>query len=175
MISQILNFDDYNGGPLQSRHGTGIRSRTPNLCQPPHSITIVCRHSPPALEPFLAEVEQFALGDYIERTAAGLGSCERQKGGLSPKSFTPTQACPVALWLKADLRLPSSVFEGSLLADNMTTTSQLDARYSGASLNPLSSSSDYDPLLNTTEPALMATFYPYARPRSSLCRRPDLS
>ncbi len=161
MISQILNFDDYNGGTYNP--GT---EQAYALALPTYAATAFYYHrlpsQPAALEPFLAEVEQFALGDYMSALLQGSELGNARKEAIAEKLHSYT-GLPVALWLKADLRVPSSVFEGSLLADSMTTTSQLDARYSGASLNPLSSSSDYDPLINTIVPALMAAFYPYAR------------
>ncbi len=162
MLSQILSFDDFNGGVYHP--GT---DQSYALALPSFAATAYYYHRLPVqprdLRSFLVEVEHFALSDYMIALLQGSELSENQKKAIAEKLHGYT-GLSAALWLKADLRMPSPVFEGSLLGDSATTVGQLDARFSGPSPSPLDSSApNYDPLLNDISPALTAAFYQYAR------------
>ena len=94
---------------------------------------------PPALEPFLKEVEEFTNGPYAHALALGtdIGADEKQSVAEKLHEYT---GLPVAYLLKADLRVSGGEFEKTLQDDADLTTGRLDTRFSGPSIDPLSRS-----------------------------------
>ena len=117
---------------------------------------------PPALEPFLAEVEQFAMGPYSHALALGtdLGADEKQQVAEKLHQYT---GLPVAYLLKADLRVNGGEFEKTLQDDQDITTGRLDTRFSGPTLDPLSEGADYDPQSSAISSAYVSLFNDYVR------------
>jgi len=117
---------------------------------------------PPALEPFLTQVEQFALGPYAHALAEGtdLGAEEKQQVAEKLHEYT---GLPAAYWAKADLRVNGGEFRKMLQDSTDVTTGRLDTRFSGPDLDPLSEGAQYDPQSAAISSAYIALFNDYVR------------
>jgi carboxypeptidase C (cathepsin A) len=117
---------------------------------------------PATLEPFLAEVEQYAMGDYMSALLAGSELPAARKQAVAEKLHEYT-GLPVTLLLRANLRMTGGEFEKDLQLDDATTTGRLDSRYKGPDMDPMSQSSDYDPQSNAISSAYTAAENSYVR------------
>jgi carboxypeptidase C (cathepsin A) len=117
---------------------------------------------PAALEPFLKDAEDFALGDYAHALALGtdLSKEDKQKVAEKLHGFI---GLPTAYLVKANLRVSGGEFEKALQDDLDLTTGRLDTRYSGPSLNPLSEGAEYDPQSSAISSAYVSLFNDYIR------------
>jgi carboxypeptidase C (cathepsin A) len=117
---------------------------------------------PAALEPFLAEVETYALGPYAAALAKGtdLSSAEKQQVAEKLHEYA---GLPAAYWIKANLRVSGGQFEQALQADENLTTGRLDTRFSGPAIDALSESADYDPQSAAISSAYVSMFNQYVR------------
>lgn len=160
MLSQILT---YNSSPDRAEPAQDIPYE---LALPTYAATAWYHHRLPnqttALQPFLSEVETFALGDFAHALAMGTALPEADKKAIAEKLHEYT-GLPVSLLLKANLRIDGGVFEKSLQDDQDTTTGRLDTRYSGPTLDPLSRGAEYDPMSASIASAYVATFNDYVR------------
>ena len=162
LLSQILNFDLSPDGPT----GTPGIDLPYQTVLPTYAATAWYHHKLPAehknLESLLAEVEQFAMGDYARALAAGsdLGAAER--GAIAEKLHQYT-GLSVAYILKADLRIDGGEFRQTLQGDDGMTTGRLDTRFSGPEIDPLSQRADYDPQSAALSSAYVSAFNDYAR------------
>jgi carboxypeptidase C (cathepsin A) len=117
---------------------------------------------PPALEPFLKEVEEFTNGPYAHALAQGTDVGTEEKQAVAEKLHQYT-GLPVAYLLKANLRVNGGEFEKTLQDDQDMTTGRLDTRFSGPNLNPLSESAEYDPQSAAISSAYVSLFNDYVR------------
>lgn len=117
---------------------------------------------PPALEPFLKEVEEFTTGAYAHALAQGTDVTAEEKQAVAVKLHQYT-GLPVAYLLKADLRVSGGEFEKTLQDDQNMTTGRLDTRFSGPHLDPLSQNADYDPQSSAISSAYVSLFNDYVR------------
>ncbi len=99
---------------------------------------------PPALEPFLKEVEDFAMGEYMHALAEGNDLSDAQKRAVAEKLHAYT-GLPVDYVLKANLRVTANEFEKALEDAEGMTTGRYDSRFLGPTLDPLSEGAEYDP------------------------------
>ena len=99
---------------------------------------------PPALAPFLNEVEEFAMGEYTHALAQGTALSSSDKQSVAEKIHHYT-GLPVAYVLKANLRINGGQFEKAFADDDNMTTGRYDTRYLGPTLDPLSEGAEYDP------------------------------
>ena len=90
---------------------------------------------PQSLPAFLQRVEQFAGGAYAHALFEGAALPADEKGRIATQLARDT-GLPASLWLKADLRIPLSVFQRRLLGDG-ASTGRFDARFSTPELQPL--------------------------------------
>ncbi len=90
---------------------------------------------PPDLPKFIAEVENFAGQAYQQALFAGSALPDADKRAIADQlaSFTGIAA---DLWLKADLRMPLSVFQRNVLRDRRMT-GRYDERYTLLQMQPL--------------------------------------
>lgn len=162
LLSQILSFDTSIDGP---EFNPGI-DLPYVLGLPTYAATAFYHHKlpqqPAALEPFLREVEAYALGPYAQALMAGSRLGDAQKQAVAAKLHEYT-GLPVAYLLKADLRVSGGMFEHELQAGATTTTGRLDTRFSGPSIDPLGKSSEYDPQSSAISSAYVAAFNDYVR------------
>jgi carboxypeptidase C (cathepsin A) len=116
----------------------------------------------PALEPFLKEVEDFAMGAYSHALAQGTDISADEKQATAEKLHNYT-GLPTAYILKANLRVNGGEFEKTLQDDQDLTTGRLDTRYSGPTIDPLSQFADYDPQSSAISSAYVSVFNDYVR------------
>jgi carboxypeptidase C (cathepsin A) len=117
---------------------------------------------PPALEPFLKEVEDYAFGEYAHALSQGTDLPDAEKQQVAQKLHEYT-GLSVAYLLKADLRVSGGGFTKNLQDEEGLTTGRLDTRFSGPSLDPLSAESEYDPQSSAISSAYVALFNDYVR------------
>jgi len=101
--------------------------------------------NPPAeLQPFLKQVEHFAMTEYADALNQGnaLSPSEFEKVANTLHDYTGLSTTYIE---KANLRVTASQFMQQLLNDQDLTTGRLDARFTGPSMDPLSETPDYDP------------------------------
>ena len=162
LLSQILSFDNSIDGPKWS---PGV-DQAYALALPTFAATAFYHHKlpaqPAALEPFLAEVEQYALGDYLAALLQGSELPEAKKQAVAEKLHGYT-GLPVAYLLRANLRVSGAAFSKQLQLQDETTTGRLDARYKGPDLDPLSADAEYDPQSNAISSAYTAALNQYMR------------
>jgi carboxypeptidase C (cathepsin A) len=144
LLSAILSFDNSADSP---EWNPGV-DQAYALALPTYAASAFYHHKlptqPPALEPFLTEVENFALTDYETALLAGSQLSETQKQAIAEKLHNYT-GLPVAYILKANLRVNGGEFSKTLQDAEGITTGRLDTRYTGPDLDRLSQGADYDP------------------------------
>ena len=98
---------------------------------------------PTDLTAFLAQVRQFALGDYQQALAKGshLGAAERDAVAAKLHEYTGISE---TYWREANLRLTPDRFEKELLRGEARTVGRLDARYVGIDHDAAGESPEYD-------------------------------
>jgi carboxypeptidase C (cathepsin A) len=162
LLSQILSFDNSIDGP---KWNPGV-DQAYALALPTFAATAFYHHKlptqPAALEPFLAEVEQYAMGDYMAALLQGSELPEAKKQAAAEKLHGYT-GLPVAYLLRANLRVSGGAFSKQLDLADETTTGRLDARYKGPDLDPLSADAEYDPQSNAISSAYTAALNQYMR------------
>ncbi|MFZ0498386.1 MAG: hypothetical protein WAU49_16825 [Steroidobacteraceae bacterium] len=162
LLSQILSYDESTG---QAHYDPGV-DLPYELALPTYAATAWYHHKLPnsgqPLEPFLKEVEQFALTDYAHALSAGSTLSPDQRDTIAAKLHDYT-GLPVSYIEKADLRIDGGEFEQNLLGAADMTTGRLDTRFSGPSLDPLSERAGYDPQSASIGSAYVAAFNNYVR------------
>jgi carboxypeptidase C (cathepsin A) len=162
LLSQILNFDL---SPDRPEGNPGID--TPyQTALPTYAATAWYHKKLPGdhkdLESLLAEVEQFAMGDYARALAAGSDLSPADKRAIAEKLHGYT-GLSVEYILKADLRIDGGEFRQTLQDDAGLTTGRLDTRFSGPDIDPLSQRAEYDPQSTALGSAYVSAFNEYAR------------
>jgi carboxypeptidase C (cathepsin A) len=119
---------------------------------------------PADLPAFLAQVEQFATGDYAQALIKGndLPHAERQRVAQQLSAFT---GLSVPYLLKTNLRIEYGAFQKELLGEQGLTVGTLDTRFLGSTLDPLSKVASYDPQGSAIGPAYIAAWQSYVRDR----------
>jgi carboxypeptidase C (cathepsin A) len=117
---------------------------------------------PAALEPFLKDVEEFAMGPYAHALALGTDLTAAEKQKVAEKLHEDI-GLPVAYLLKANLRVNGGEFEKTLQDDQDLTTGRLDTRFSGPNLDSLSKQAEYDPQSSAISSAYVSLFNDYVR------------
>jgi carboxypeptidase C (cathepsin A) len=162
LLSQILSFDLSPDRP-SGNPGVDLPYQT---VLPTYAATAWYHHKLPTEHPslaaFLAEVEQFAMGDYARALAAGSELTAEQRAAIAAKLHEYT-GLPVDYILKADLRIDGGEFRQNLQSQGDLTTGRLDSRFSGPDLDPLSQRADYDPQAAALSSAYVTAFNEYAR------------
>ena len=162
LLSQILSYDESTG---MVRYEPGI-DLPYEVALPSYAATAWYHHklpnAPRQLEPFLEEVEHFALTDYARALRAGASLSFDQRDAIATKLHDYT-GLPVSYIEKADLRIDGGEFEHALQSDADLTTGRLDSRFSGPSLDPLSERADYDPQSAAISSAYASAFNNYVR------------
>jgi carboxypeptidase C (cathepsin A) len=162
LLSQILNFDL---SPDRPEGNPGID--TPyQTALPTYAATAWYHKKLPGdhkdLESLLAEVEQFAMGEYGRALAAGSDLSPADKRAIAEKLHGYT-GLSVEYILKADLRIDGGEFRQTLQDDAGLTTGRLDTRFSGPDIDPLSQRAEYDPQSTALGSAYVSAFNEYAR------------
>jgi carboxypeptidase C (cathepsin A) len=162
LLSQILNFDLSPDRPT-GNPGIDLPYQT---VLPTYAATawyhkkLSGEH--PDLEALLAEVEQFAMGDYGRALAAGSDLSAAGRRAIAEKLHQYT-GLSVEYILKADLRIDGGEFRQTLQGDAGLATGRLDTRFSGPDLDPLAQRADYDPQSSALSSAYVSAFNDYVR------------
>jgi len=117
--------------------------------------------NPPAqLQPFLQQVQQFAMNEYAQALSQGnaLSQTEFDKVANTLHEYTGLSTAYIE---KANLRVTASEFEHQLLGSQDLTTGRLDARFTGPSMDPLSEVAFYDPQAAAISSAYVSAFNEY--------------
>ena len=162
LLSQILSFDLSPDRPT-GNPGVDLPYQT---VLPTYAATAWYHHKLPVehadLPALLAEVEQFAMGDYGRALAAGSELEPAQRAAVAEKLHEYT-GLPVDYILRADLRIDGGEFRQNLQAGEEKTTGRLDTRFSGPDIDPLSQRANYDPQSAALSSAYVSAFNEYAR------------
>ena len=160
-LSQVLNFDN---GPDAPQFNPGIDDPYV-LVLPSYAATAWYHHKldnpPQTLDPWLAQVEQFTLGEYAQALAAGPNLTLARKTEIAT-TLHGYIGLPVDYLLRSNLRVNGGQFEKTLLGDDVTT-GRLDSRFSGPTADPMSRESTYDPQFTAILSAYTAAFNDYVR------------
>ncbi len=119
-------------------------------------------NKPKDLEPFLKEVETFALNDYAVALNKGTTLDSVSFNQIAQKLHDYT-GLPVDYIRKGNLRINGPQFEQALLGEKSQITGRLDSRFSGPAPDPLSEYAQYDPMDSYIDGAFTATFNNYVR------------
>ncbi len=119
-------------------------------------------NQPENLEPFLKEVEHFAMNEYTVALNKGATIDSTSYNEIVQKLHNYT-GLPETYIRKANLRVSGPRFEQALLGDENKVTGRLDSRFSGSAFDPLSETSEYDPMDSYIDAAFTATFNNYVR------------
>jgi carboxypeptidase C (cathepsin A) len=162
LLSQILNFDLSPDRPT-GNPGVDLPYQT---VLPTYAATAWYHKKLPAqhenLEAFLAEVEQFAMGDYGRALAAGSDLAPAERSAIAEKLHQYT-GLSIEYILRADLRIDGGEFRQTLQGDAGLATGRLDTRFSGPDLDPLAQRADYDPQSSALSSAYVSAFNEYLR------------
>jgi carboxypeptidase C (cathepsin A) len=136
------------------------------LVLPSYAATAYYHHKlpvqPKELEPFLKEVENFALTDYALALNKGADLDEASLNAMAEKLHNYT-GLPVSYLKKANLRVRGPQFSQTLLGDDNQITGRLDSRFAGDAIDPLSENAEYDPMNSFIASAFTATLNTYMR------------
>jgi carboxypeptidase C (cathepsin A) len=162
LLSQVLNFTTFLDG-VHTNPGDDL----PYVLALPTYAATAWYHKklnpqPPALEPFLKEVEDFAVGEYEHALAQGTDLSAAEKQSVAEKLHGYT-GLPVAYLIKANLRVDGGEFEKSFADSEDLTTGRYDTRFTGPTIDPLSESADYDPQSAAISSAYVSLFNEYIR------------
>src|SRR5271156_3316234 len=162
LLSQILSFDL---SPDRPTNNPGIDLPYETVL-PTYAATAWYHHKlagdHPDLPALLAEVEQFAMGDYARALAAGSDLPAAERTAIAQKLHDYT-GLPVEYILKADLRIDGGEFRQTLQSAEEMTTGRLDTRFSGPDIDPLSQRANYDPQSSALSSAYVSAFNDYSR------------
>ncbi|MGE5326163.1 MAG: S10 family peptidase, partial [Deltaproteobacteria bacterium] len=162
LLSQILNYD-FDGDSPQDNPGMDLIYQ---LLLPTYAASAWYHHKLPGshaeLEPFLKEVENFAMTDYAQALAAGSELSAEQRRATAEKLREYT-GLPVEYIEKADLRVNVGEFIKTLQSADDLTSGRLDTRFTGPTLDPLSKEAEYDPQSAAISSAYVAAFNDYVR------------
>jgi carboxypeptidase C (cathepsin A) len=162
LLSQILNFDLSPDRPT-GNPGVDLPYQT---VLPTYAATAWYHQKLPGehkdLNALLAEVEQFAMGEYSRALAAGSELSAAERSSIAEKLHQYT-GLPVDYILRADLRIDGGEFRQNLRGPEGMTTGRLDSRFAGPDLDPLAQRAEYDPQSSALGSAYVSAFNEYAR------------
>jgi carboxypeptidase C (cathepsin A) len=162
LLSQVLNFSTF----IDGAKGTPGVDLPFVLALPTYAATAWYHkklpQQPAALEPFLKEVEEYAMGPYSHALALGTDLGDEEKQAVAGKLHEYT-GLPVAYLLKANLRVDGGEFEKTFADSDDLTTGRYDTRFTGPTIDPLSQKADYDPQSEAISAAYVALLNQYVR------------
>jgi carboxypeptidase C (cathepsin A) len=162
LLSAILSFDNSPDGP---KWNPGV-DQAYALALPTYAATAFYEKKlatpPAAIEPFLKEVEEYALGEYMSALLQGSELPGARKQAVAEKLHSYT-GLPVAYLMKANLRVSGGAFSKNLQDPDGLTTGRLDTRYKGPDFNPTSEEAEYDPQSNAISSAYTTAINQYMR------------
>jgi carboxypeptidase C (cathepsin A) len=115
---------------------------------------------PAALEPFLAEVRQYAMGPYTAALIKGDTLSNEERDAVAQKMHDYI-GLPVEYLKAARLRVSENEFAHELLKARGLTVGRLDGRFVGPTSDLLARETDYDPQSSAIGAAYAAAFLDY--------------
>jgi carboxypeptidase C (cathepsin A) len=115
---------------------------------------------PTSLEPFLAEVRQYAMGPYTAALLRGDTLSNQERDAVAQKMHDYI-GLPVEYLKQARLRVSENEFAHELLKARGLTVGRLDGRFTGPTSDPLAKATDYDPQSSAISAAFAAAFLDY--------------
>ncbi len=112
------------------------------------------------LAPLLAEVREFALGEYAHALLLGDALPAAERAAVIEKLHTYT-GLSAGYIDKADLRVREGQFTKELLREYLVTVGRLDARFLGTSFDQLGETAEMDPMSTAVGGAFTAAFLDY--------------
>lgn len=162
LLSQILNYNNSIDNPF-AEPGNDLPYQ---LALPSYAAVAWYHHKlpnqPDQLEPFLHEVEHFAMTDYMLALSKGASLDQDTFNSIAEKLHNYT-GISVDYIKKAKLRIDDMEFEHELLNKDEMVTGRLDARLKGYTKDMLGQRATYDPLDPYIDAAFVATFNTYVR------------
>jgi carboxypeptidase C (cathepsin A) len=162
LLSQILNLANSPDNP-HAEPGNDVAYQ---LALPSYAAVAWYHHKlperPEKLEPFLSEVEHFAMNDYALALSKGNALDSVTRDQIAEKLHLYT-GLSVDYIKKANLRVEDQEFEHELLNNEGMITGRLDARFSGVSMDPLAKQSQYDPMDSHIDAPFAGAFNTYVR------------
>ena len=163
LLSQCLNYDVLPDYPELNP----AVDQPYELWLPSFAATAWYHHrlteAPKDLPSLVDEVEHFASGEYASALASRRDAGPRRAQNSRAKNFIPIPDLPVAYIEKANLRISAGEFRKTLLDDADLTTGELDTRFSGPTLDPMSKEAGYDPQSAAIGSAYVSVFNDYVR------------
>ena len=162
LLSQCLNYDVL---PDYAELNPGV-DQPYEMWLPSYAATAWYHHRLPEttkdLPALVEEVERFASGEYATALQAGaaLDPAERKIIVQKLHGYTGIAAAYID---KANLRISAGEFRKTLLDDAELTTGELDTRFSGPTLDPMSKEAGYDPQSAAIGSAYVSLFNDYVR------------
>lgn len=119
-------------------------------------------NKPADFDAFLAEVNEFAIGDYLSVLVKGqrASSAERQAVADQLAAYTGTSG---DYWLAANLRVTEGQFVAELLRNRGELAGRIDSRFVNFTTNALAEDMPFDPYMSAVGPPFVATFKDYYR------------
>jgi carboxypeptidase C (cathepsin A) len=162
LLSQLLTYE--NMSDAANEHPGNDKPF--ELALPSFAATAWYHHKlpnqPAQLEPFLKEVEHFALNDYAVALNKGASLDSVSFDQMAEKLHQYT-GLPAEYVRKANLRVSGPQFEQALLGKEDQITGRLDSRFAGDAIDPLSEYAQYDPMDSYIDAAFTAAFNNYVR------------
>jgi len=162
LLSQTLNIANSPDNP----HAEPGNELPYELALPSYAAVAWYHHQlpgrPEKLEPFLKEVEHFAMNEYALalNKGASLDSAAFEQIAAKLHDYTGISLSYIK---KANLRIEDGQFEHQLLIDQDKITGRLDGRFNGYSTNPLGEKSLVDPMDSYIDGPFIAAFNKYVR------------
>ena len=162
LLSTILNFDT---GVDEANLNPGVN--LPYALALPTYAAVAWYHKvlpqpPAALQPWLDEVQSWAMGPYLQALDQG-GILPRQQKESIAAQMAKYTGLPQSYIMKADLRVTGPQFEQQLLLPRDESTGRMDARFSGPTLDPLAEYAEYDPEIAAIGSAYTSALNDYLR------------
>src|SRR5215467_768396 len=115
---------------------------------------------PASLEPFLAEVRQYAMGPYAAALLKGDTLSDEERDAVAQKMHDYI-GLPVEYLKQARLRVSENEFAHELLKARGLTVGRLDGRFTGPTSDLLAKETDYDPQSSAISAAFAGAFLDY--------------
>jgi carboxypeptidase C (cathepsin A) len=162
LLSQILDISNSPDNP----HAEPGNDRPYQLVLPSYAATAWYHHKlpnqPGKLEPFLKEVEHFAMNEYALALSKGAMLDPVTFNQIAEKLHEYT-GLSVDYIKNANLRVEDQQFEHELLRNEKMITGRLDSRFSGYAVNGIGEKSEYDPMDSYISGPFIGAFNNYVR------------
>jgi carboxypeptidase C (cathepsin A) len=122
----------------------------------------VLEDKPADFKAFLAEVDAFAIGDYLSTLVKGARASAPERRAVAEKlgAYTGTSA---DYWLAANLRVNEGQFAQELMREGGRLAGRIDSRFAAFTVNALAEDMPFDPYMSAVGPAFVSTFNDYYR------------